>query len=1099
MKKMRTESIMRTHVTPLLCLAGGALTLVAGLQPAQAEDYSWNTAHTGNFLDSANWTPTGAPNDNQDTAIFGVPGESEVAFGVMWTNPTLINKRLIVNAGTVKFDLVNSIWGQDFGVTYLLDPPQALIKTAARIGETAGPQARLVIAGGDYYLSGGVDARGALFIGYGAGSNGRLDIGNPDWTGRSRGNWTSTHPTWVGLNGTGTLVVRDGEMVDGGATIGGSAGVIGIANILIDPTTWGTSSWTNHGNLIVGQSGIGVLNVESDVITDGDGYIAQHAGSSGNVTVGPPDAYWSTSWTVGGNLYVGGDDQAAGGTGSLTLQNGIPEYSTSAVNVAGEMTVWPSGSISIMDESCSLTCEGRLNMPGGTIEIDGGRLTVLDLVNGSAGCEINLLSGALEAQSFAGYDGNTLNWTSGEVIVSSDGLNVDDGEDLGSNLQVDAGKSLSVAADLRVGPVHNGVLTVIGGGTVTSGMGYVGSIYLDAIAGSASLTGPGSSWTVSDYLKVRAANDAQLSLVNGAALSCGDAYLADLDGTSATVTLVGAGTQWDVAGALFAGGDEQGPRGAGSLEVDGDAALDVAGTVKVFPDFVIEIDGGSMAAHDLDIWGEVWVLGDGALNVQDGAVDIESGGTLNGVLVGDSFTTVQLHGAYANWTSTGSVTVGASNSGSGRVGELVLEPGAHVTVEDTVTVEAISRLILAGGTIDATAIDLLDADFNDFGELNGEFSTTGSVTAAGTLTLGNIDSYSGVQIGGALNVGPHHVTVNTGGAFTLGNATSVAGGTLTAPNGVALPVGNNLVAHGTIAGRVTTQAGSTIEADGDLSLGDPASPIGFVAQGDLVVGASTVTIWDSNGAALGPITWLGPDDPGTLTAANGLTLADEDIVVGQGVIDTPNDPAKPLTNDGAIIGNSAEERIELTGYIKGLGTLDYVTITGTDNVGQVGPAAVSRGNVDYLGNLVIEIGGLFAGTQHDQISHDGTAGLGGELTVQLIAGFEPSPGDSFTILVYTDYTGQFDALSLPELPAGLEWDVVYGASSLMLEAVEEQVPCDGDLDGDGDVDLGDLAQLLGSYGTTNGAAYEDGDLDGDGDVDLADLAALLGFYGTICE
>jgi hypothetical protein len=58
--------------------------------------------------------------------------------------------------------------------------------------------------------------------------------------------------------------------------------------------------------------------------------------------------------------------------------------------------------------------------------------------------------------------------------------------------------------------------------------------------------------------------------------------------------------------------------------------------------------------------------------------------------------------------------------------------------------------------------------------------------------------------------------------------------------------------------------------------------------------------------------------------------------------------------------------------------------------------------------------------------------------------------------------------------------------------------CFGDLDGDNDVDLADLAQLLGNYGMTSGAAYEDGDLDGDGDIDLSDLAALLGVYGTTC-
>jgi hypothetical protein len=56
----------------------------------------------------------------------------------------------------------------------------------------------------------------------------------------------------------------------------------------------------------------------------------------------------------------------------------------------------------------------------------------------------------------------------------------------------------------------------------------------------------------------------------------------------------------------------------------------------------------------------------------------------------------------------------------------------------------------------------------------------------------------------------------------------------------------------------------------------------------------------------------------------------------------------------------------------------------------------------------------------------------------------------------------------------------------------------GDVDGDADVDLADLAILLTAYGTSYGDPGYDGtaDIDVDADVDLEDLAALLADYGA---
>ena len=153
-------------------------------------------------------------------------------------------------------------------------------------------------------------------------------------------------------------------------------------------------------------------------------------------------------------------------------------------------------------------------------------------------------------------------------------------------------------------------------------------------------------------------------------------------------------------------------------------------------------------------------------------------------------------------------------------------------------------------------------------------------------------------------------------------------------------------------------------------------------------------------------------------------------------------------------------------FSEDIGTLDVadVTLTGTTS-GSHAPASVVYD----------------AGTQSATITYSGL------------------PDDAYTFVVLAADVSANGKLLDGEIDDSAWWDntlLPSGDGQPGGDAVIPFFKVLGDLDGDGDVDLHDLAQLLGHYGTTSGATYADGDLDFDGDVDLHDLAELLGRYGT---
>ena len=188
---------------------------------------------------------------------------------------------------------------------------------------------------------------------------------------------------------------------------------------------------------------------------------------------------------------------------------------------------------------------------------------------------------------------------------------------------------------------------------------------------------------------------------------------------------------------------------------------------------------------------------------------------------------------------------------------------------------------------------------------------------------------------------------------------------------------------------------------------------------------------------------------------DGLTLDFGGNIFGHGTIDTPDDPATPMINNGNIMGLNPVLAVTLAGYVKGVGTCDNCIITGTDAPG-FSTAAINRGSVSYNGTLEIEIGGLSPGSDFDQLNHilgSGIADLGGVLDVELTGGFTPSAGDSFDIITASLVQNIFDTELLPSLTADLTWIVDY-----QIDGVSLLVGLSGDFDFDGDVDGFDFLQ-----------------------------------------
>jgi T5SS/PEP-CTERM-associated repeat protein len=745
--------------------------------------------------------------------------------------------------------------------------------------------------------------------------------------------------------------------------------------------------------------------------------------------------FWTAGvddWFTASNWNLGVPDAASGTTFDAVIANG----GTAQLQA-------PGGSVFRLRV-------GRHEGPGHLL-IDGGSLTVtgnLHLNEGSTGTASVIVQG-----------GSTVTAPSTVVGYSSD---------FATSFQIaGAGTVYNATGSFTVGRLGTGSasLTVEDSAVLASGTSAIANV--SGSTGGATVTGAGSTWSTTGTFAVGSAVTGVLNIENqgtvyvGTALSIGNSSNVNLNGGTLRFNTISGITRVNyTAGTLQLAGNRDILFDANLFDFYGaprvilaGKGLTVEGTTTIRQEKVLTVSGGAFTSQGL--------LTLGAPGFQSGDLIINNAGTVvAGANVSiDASGLASISGVGSSWSVGTDLLVSPTGNG----GYLEISNQADLYISNTLSIGSGGVLTFDGGTI----------RFNGYSRNpNGAFTyTAGTVQLAANRTLGT-DAAITDLFGAAPTIPTGKALVVEGTATLAGSSTvTLSGGTLSADKVLMTPgsrITNTVTTQ--VAGVMLALAGSVIDATGaDLTVGDATKVNGFYGNGDLQVGQSTVTLADANDAVLDAATLVtlgSAGSPGTLAAANGLTLNFGGNIIGFGTVDTLDSAATPLINNGHITGMSAEMPISLAGYVKGVGTLDNVIITGTDAPG-FSPATVVRGSVEYEGVLEIEIGGAAPGS-FDQINHvlgAGLANLGGTLDIKLINGFSPVLGNSFEILTATGgVNGSFITELLPTLTAGLDWNVVYDTNSVML-VVAEAVALLGDYNQDGTVNAADYTVWRNNLGS----------------------------------
>ncbi|MDQ6805199.1 MAG: hypothetical protein M3065_09585, partial [Actinomycetota bacterium] len=364
-------------------------------------------------------------------------------------------------------------------------------------------------------------------------------------------------------------------------------------------------------------------------------------------------------------------------------------------------------------------------------------------------------------------------------------------------------------------------------------------------------------------------------------------------------------------------------------------------------------------------------------------------------------------GTASNWTSASdtavhavptssdvacsSVKVAVSETGDTAdslqfTGELDITSGGALTLASAVNPSTAANLLLAGG-----------ATLTGAGQ---------SVTVSGTFTWGG-----GVAGAATLNNGPGAALAIAAGTVTMDNSSTptLDGGSVSTATAVALGAKLTVAGPAALSTTSTITAGATVAGTGAT----------FTAAG-VAAGTTGTYGFGTNSLVL---------TGGTTTVASGNTLDTGPLSIQGGT----------LRDDGTVHPSPGGLTLTGGGKLQGTGTVGG-TVTNTS--GTVSPGDATPGTLTVVGPYSQGGGGTLAialaNSSFGQLAVQGTATLGGTLTLTDTGGFTPGQSSTFQILVSTGArTGTFATIGGPD--AGTYYEQ-YGANGVTLRVTPSSCP-----------------------------------------------------------